>query len=1349
MAIIYSYPTVTPTSDDLVLGTDVNGEGKPTKNFTIQSIVDIVQGGATGLGAVLTISSDALQQPATNFTNVQGTGTSTFGSFTDGTMTISSGVGTGFTAFTSTAITGTLQTAAQPNVTSLGNLTGLVINGAISGTNVITSTTLVGASNTNIASTLAIKTYVDSNPSGAESLAATLLIGNTTSGTDIAISAADDITFTDTSKIIMGAGGDTTIEHDGTDFKITTITGKNTVSNTSGDIDITASATGKKININGKAGVDLKHDGSTKLQAISGGVQVTGVVDVPNGTSGAPTYSFTTDTNTGMFRSAADTVAFSSGGNLTMTISTSGVTTEGELTAIGQFRCLSSAQAVFSGQVTVALAPSANTDAASKAYVDGEVSAKTLDYAGDATGPFALNLSTDDLEFNGDSNITVTAAAVAATKGIVTIDLNNDVGISGTMTAGTFTDGTFTGSSGTYTGYTSITSAAFVGPLTGNATTATALATAGTIQLLSGSGATQGVASNAVTYTSGGDVQLTTTLADTTVTAKALTNLPTPTSSAIASTDTILAAMAKLQGQITGIAGSLAFEGTWDARTVAEGGAGTPPSATPVNGQFWIVSVAGSQNLDGITDWLVGDWAIYVSNGAGTDAWQKLDQSNEVLGSGAANKIAKWTSANTLATGLISDDGTTVTIGTNGNLTVQGDTILGDSATDDTVTLNGPTTFESTGRFKQGLALGTATDGSEYGATGQVLTTGAAAGSPPTWTTPTVGVVTSITGDYGITVAGTAAVPTIAVTSDANNLINQATAKATPIGTDTILINDSQTASAVLKKSTISSLPLDNYTSWTLAGDTGTSQAITSGNTATIAGGTGITTAASATDTLTVNIDTVGTDNAIEVLTAATAATGDFMWFSDIDDSNTLRKSTLANLPFVPAVSGTQYTIPMFATSSTLDDSIISQNAGATEAIINGTLASTVKVKIGSTGNPIYILQDPRGGSNNIDDNLFITDRSTAPPNSSGGARGIVAVGNLALENITGVGDASYGTWQTAVGVKALNSATTGYGNTAVGYLAGSNMTTGKRNIIVGLEAGQNISTGGDSVAIGYDAIGVSGTLTGDYNTAVGESAGGYLSGGSEKNVFLGYRAGYRMAADSVKNICIGDESGPFNGFPTNIQNTIWLGTRSSTVAENATNNTINIGNNDHTVMLRGGSSAIDIGSATLPWGDLYVDNGFFDGNLTVDGNIIHGGGGVFSGDQSVTSAGGATLAFTLTRATTGTLIFDVWFTSETSKETSVAKKYVVARGTGSGGTPVYNKIIDTGPSLYPNNNNTTDFTVSFIDDPAAATAGTSILCKITVTGTNSSGSALTQNIGYTIQVGHDSTNALTFTAAS
>ena len=50
-----------------------------------------------------------------------------------------------------------------------------------------------------------------------ETLAEVLVNGNTTGGTDIAVSAADDITFTDTSKALFGAGGDLQIYHDGSD----------------------------------------------------------------------------------------------------------------------------------------------------------------------------------------------------------------------------------------------------------------------------------------------------------------------------------------------------------------------------------------------------------------------------------------------------------------------------------------------------------------------------------------------------------------------------------------------------------------------------------------------------------------------------------------------------------------------------------------------------------------------------------------------------------------------------------------------------------------------------------------------------------------------------------------------------------------------------------------------------------------------------------------------------------------------------------------------------------------------------------------------------------------------------
>jgi hypothetical protein len=69
------------------------------------------------------------------------------------------------------------------------------------------------------------------------------------------------------------------------------------------------------------------------------------------------------------------------------------------------------------------------------------------------------------------------------------------------------------------------------------------------------------------------------------------------------------------------ITGGLAYQGSWNASTNTP----TLTSSVGTNGYYYIVSVAGATNLDGITDWLVGDWAIY--NGA---TWQKIDQTNLV-----------------------------------------------------------------------------------------------------------------------------------------------------------------------------------------------------------------------------------------------------------------------------------------------------------------------------------------------------------------------------------------------------------------------------------------------------------------------------------------------------------------------------------------------------------------------------------------------------------------------------------------------------------------------------------------------------------------------------------------------
>ena len=69
------------------------------------------------------------------------------------------------------------------------------------------------------------------------------------------------------------------------------------------------------------------------------------------------------------------------------------------------------------------------------------------------------------------------------------------------------------------------------------------------------------------------------------------------------------------------ITGALVYQGAWNALTNTP----TLTSSVGVSGYYYVVSVAGTTNLNGITDWQIGDWAIF--NGA---AWQKIDQTNTV-----------------------------------------------------------------------------------------------------------------------------------------------------------------------------------------------------------------------------------------------------------------------------------------------------------------------------------------------------------------------------------------------------------------------------------------------------------------------------------------------------------------------------------------------------------------------------------------------------------------------------------------------------------------------------------------------------------------------------------------------
>lgn len=112
--------------------------------------------------------------------------------------------------------------------------------------------------------------------------------------------------------------------------------------------------------------------------------------------------------------------------------------------------------------------------------------------------------------------------------------------------------------------------------------------------------------------------------------------------------------MLKVSGNF---AGSLTYQGAWNAN------ANVPflQSSVGTNGFFYVVSVAGNTNLNGITSWNVGDWAAFEGN-----TWQKIEQGISVYSVNGQTGNVVLTAANVGAaantvvisgTGLLSGSG--------------------------------------------------------------------------------------------------------------------------------------------------------------------------------------------------------------------------------------------------------------------------------------------------------------------------------------------------------------------------------------------------------------------------------------------------------------------------------------------------------------------------------------------------------------------------------------------------------------------------------------------------------------------------------------------------------------------
>ena len=154
------------------------------------------------------------------------------------------------------------------------------------------------------------------------------------------------------------------------------------------------------------------------------------------------------------------------------------------------------------------------------------------------------------------------------------------------------------------------------------------------------------------------------TLNNSAVTGKLLTSLVIPTAGTVTSEDSILIAFGKMQTQINENPSGLTYQGTWNANTNTP----TLASGVGISGYYYIVDVAGATDLDGITDWVVGDWAIFAS----TSVWQKIDNTG-IEGVGTANKIVKFSGPSTVTDSIITE---TNTVGEFSKITIAGELIV-------------------------------------------------------------------------------------------------------------------------------------------------------------------------------------------------------------------------------------------------------------------------------------------------------------------------------------------------------------------------------------------------------------------------------------------------------------------------------------------------------------------------------------------------------------------------------------------------------------------------------------------------------------------------------------------------
>ena len=200
---------------------------------------------------------------------------------------------------------------------------------------------------------------------------------------------------------------------------------------------------------------------------------------------------------------------------------------------------------------------------------------------------------------------------------------------------------------------------------------------------------------------------------------------------------------------------------------------------------------------------------------------------------------------------------------------------------------------------------------------------------------------------------------------------------------------------------TITMPTCDNYGSWTLAGDSGSSQTISSGNTATFTGGTGISTeAGTSTDEITLT-NTGVTSNVAGTGIAVSGATG---------------AVTITNSGVTSAVAGTGISVSGSTGAVTITNTVTNTDANyalsvgavssneSTLSLVGSSGGSTTTAKFSGTTSEIEITTPSTGDGGDI--TIGLPAAVSITTSLSVGSSGIETTGVL---DVTGTGQSSFG----------------------------------------------------------------------------------------------------------------------------------------------------------------------------------------------------------------------------------------------------------------------------------------------------------------------------------------------------